>query len=75
MGESREAPLCEPGDDGQYIFRMIDTDHFFYSANDLTLKTGWSLEIKGYELHSFVIEVTDENGEMINTYEVFAARL
>ena len=27
--ESRPTPLCEPGDDGLYIFRMIDTDSFY----------------------------------------------
>ena len=74
-GESSQVPLCEPGDDGQYIFRMIDTDHFFYSANSLILEAGWSLEIKGDDLHSVTIEVSDENGELQNTYEVFAARL
>ena len=74
-GESRQAPLCEPGEDGQYIFRMIDTNHCFYSANGLILEAGWSMEIKGEDLYSLTIEVSDENGEIINTCEVFARRL
>ena len=74
-GESRSAPLCDPGDDGLYLFRMIDTDSFYYSAGDITLEAGWSMEIKGSDLHDIIIEVKDENGQLNNTYQVFAARL
>ncbi len=74
-GENRETPLCEPGDDGCYILRMIDTDHYFYSANGITLKAGWSLQIKKNDMHSVTLEVSDESGALIGTYEVFAARL
>ena len=74
-GESREAPLCDPGDDGLYILRMIDSSHFYYSANGIVLKAGWTMEIKGSDLHSITVEVTDENGVLNHTYEVFAARL
>ena len=74
-GERRETPLCAPGDDGLYILRMIDTDHFYYSANGITLQPGWTLEIKGAELHHITLEVTDENGVLNNSYKVFAARL
>ena len=74
-GESRPAPLCEPGNDGLYMFRMIDTDSFFYSANDIILEAGWTLRIKGDDLQSFTVEVTDESGVLKNTYKVFAARL
>lgn len=74
-GESRKAPLCEPGDDGLYLFRMIDSDGFFYSANDIILEAGWSVQIKENDLLTVVIEVTDENGVLINTYEMFTARL
>ena len=74
-GERRETPLCDPGDDGLYILRMIDSDHFYYSANGITLRAGWTMEVKGAELHSVTLEVTDENGVLNNTYAVFAARL
>ena len=74
-GESRKTPLCEPSEDGLYIFRMIDTDHFYYSANGLTIEAGWTVKIKGEDLHSITIEVTDENGTLQKTYEVFVARL
>ena len=74
-GESREAPLCEPGDDGCYLLRMIDVDGFYYSASGVTLNDGWSLEIKAGDAPAVTAEVTDENGVLQNTYEVFSARL
>ena len=74
-GESRQEPLCEPGDEGLYMFRMIDTDKYYYSADHIAIEDGWSVEIKGEELHLITIEVTDGNGAFVNSYEVFAARL
>ena len=74
-GLSRQAMIPEPSEDGLYIFRMIDNDHFYYSANGLTIETGWTVKIKGEDLHSITIEVTDENGTLQKTYEVFVARL
>ena len=73
--ESRQAPLCDPGDDGLYIFRMIDTDSFYYSANGIKLENGDTLEIKETEAQAYVLEVRGENGKVKNTYEVFSARL
>ena len=74
-GESRQTELPQPGDDGLYILRMIDTDSFFYSADGITLEDGWTIQIKGDDLESVTLEVSDENGALKNTYEVFAARL
>lgn len=73
--ESCQATLCEPGDDGLYIFRMIDTDSFYYSANGIKLKSGDTIEIKENEEQAYALEVRDENGKVKNTYEVFSARL
>ncbi len=73
--ESSQAPLCEPGDDGRYLFRMIDIDSFFYSASGILLEDGWTLAIKGDNLQSLSIEVTDKDGVLQDTYAVFAARL
>ena len=73
--ESRQAPLCEPGDDGLCIFRMIDTDSFYYSANGIKLENGDTLEIKENKEQAFALEVRDENGRVKNTYEMFSARL
>lgn len=74
-GESRSFELCEPGNGGMYIFRIIDTDGFFYSANNISLQAGQTLRIKENDVMSFTLEVVDEKGALQSTYEVFAARL
>lgn len=74
-GESAEAPLCEPGDDGLYLFRMIDTDGFYYSANDITLEDGCTLTVKETDVMHFTLEVTNSDGESLNTYDLFSAKL
>ena len=74
-GENRSVSVGEPGGGGKYIFRMIDTEHFYYSANGISLEEGWSIEIKGEDMNEMTLEVSDENGDLKNTYEVFAARL
>lgn len=75
LGESRRVPLCEPGDDGKYILRMIDSDSFYYSANGIELQAGWTLRIKEKGSGAVAAEVSDENGLLKNTYDVFSARL
>ena len=76
-GESRQAPLCEPGDDGLYLLRMIDVDGFYYSASGVTLNAGWSIRVQMQEndLQSVSAEVSDESGVLQNTYTMFAAKL
>lgn len=73
--QSVSAMIPEPSEDGLYIFRMIDTDGYYYSANGLTIEAGWTVKIFGEDLNSVTIEVTDENGALQKTYEAFAARL
>ena len=73
--ESRQAELCEPGVDGLYLFRMIDTDSFYYSANGISLEDGWTVEIKENDLNNYSLEVRDKNGKTQKTYDVFSARL
>lgn len=75
MGESHPAPLCAPGDDGLYLFRMIDTDGFFHSANGLVLEDGWTLQLKGSDWQAISLEISDGNGVLQKTYEIFSARL
>lgn len=74
-GESRVAPLTEPGDDGLYLFRMIDADGFYYSANGVKLQANWSVTIRADDPHTVTLEVTDETGTLQNTYAVFSAKL
>ena len=74
-GESRQAGIGKPGDDGHYLFRMIDTDKWYYSSENLVLEDGWTLEIKQESDHVYVIGVADKDGTLKASYEVFAARL
>ena len=74
-GSSCQAGIDKPGDDGLYLFRMIDTDKMYYSSDNILLEDGWTLEIKGDLKTGIVIEVTDKDGALNATYEVFAARL
>ena len=67
--------IDKPGDNGQYLFRMIDTDKWYYSSENLVLEDGWTLEIKQESKHVYVIEVADKDGTLKASYEVFAARL
>ena len=74
-GETREIPLCEAGEDGAYLLRMIDSEHFYYSANGMVLEPGYTLEVAGEDLHSMTATLKDESGKTLQTSEVFAARL
>lgn len=74
-GESAETPLCEPGDDGLYLFRMIDTDGFYYSANNVALEADYTLTVKEIDIMRFTLEVMDSNGAEVATYDLFAAKL
>ena len=73
--ESREIPLCEAGDEGLYLFRMIDADKLYYSADAVALKTGWTVQITGNEVFDYTLLVTNETGALQGTYEVFSASL
>lgn len=72
-GESRQVPLCEAGEGGLYIFRMIDADGFFHSANGIVLEDGWRVKVGGED--GVVLEVWDGDGVLQKTHEVFVARL
>ena len=75
-GESRAVPLGEAGDNGHYLFRMIDVDHFYYSANGITLHAGDTLRLKpGDNRNEFTLEVRNADGVLQETYKVFCARL
>lgn len=74
-GESRLTPLCEPGDDGHYLLRMIDADSFYYSAGGITLRDGWTLRIQETDVMAVTLEVADESGVTRDTYDVFCGRL
>ena len=54
---------------------MIDTDKMYYSAEDIVIEDGWTLEIKCESMSTVTIDVTDKDGNLNASYEVFAARL
>ncbi len=74
-GECRVTELCEPGDKGLYLLRMIDTDSFYYAASGIKLQADDTLRIDASDPYAVVLEVTDVNGNLRDTYEVFSARL
>lgn len=74
-GESRPVSLPEPGDDGQYLLRLIDTGHFYYSADALELHDGWRIEIREVDVMTVTAAVTDEDGDVQCVYDVFSAHL
>ncbi len=74
-GERRQVLLCEPGENGRYLFRMIDTDGFYYSASGVILESGRSLQFEEDGEDRVTLAVTDETGATQSTYEVFKARL
>ena len=74
-GESREVGLCEAGENGCYLLRMIDTESFYYAAGGITLNPGDTLVVQGEVLQSVTATVKDAGGSTVKTYEVFSARL
>lgn len=74
-GERRSVRLEEPGEGGSYVFRMIDADGFFHSADGLVLEDGWTVRIGGDGLESATVEVSDGTGAPQGRYDVFSAQL
>ena len=74
-GEGCSIALPKPGDEGLYLLRMIDTDHFYYSANAVELCDGWTLELRASEDGVITARVTDADGDVQCVYDVFSARL
>lgn len=74
-GTQVRAPLCEAGDNGLYIFRMIDKESFYYSANGIALEAGDTLRITQNDNAACTLEVSGSSGEVKASYEVFSARL
>ncbi len=60
-----------------YLLHMIDTDGVYYSADNVTLKDGYSMNIyKGDgEFEEIILSVYDESGEKVADYSVFYAAL
>ncbi len=65
------------GGPGTYLLRMIDTEHFYYEANGITLEDGSSMRLikEANAPLAFSLEVTGADGASTESYEVFTARL
>ena len=74
-GTPLQAPLCDPGDNGLYLFRMIDEDGYYYSASGIELKKNWTVRILEKEFRHVVLQITDGTGEPVAEHDVFAAKL
>ena len=75
-----EAQLCEPAENGLYLIRMISAGKMYFSADDVALEDGWTMRFRVGEYYndnpvSWVLEVTDTEGNPVETYEVFGAAL
>ena len=74
--DKQEADIQPPEEAGTYIFRMIDTEHFYYSANGVLLHEGDAIRICGTENPmEFLLEVTEAGGTLAATYSVFCGKL
>ena len=60
---------------GLYVFRMIDADGFFHSADALALEDGWTVKIQGDGLQAISLEISDPDGVVRHACPVFSARL
>lgn len=69
-GEKTTVKLSDSAD--KYIVRIIDVDHAYYSADDITLSDGYSIHFKTDERkHEAVISDIDESGNVISSKEAF----
>ena len=69
---SADIPLSE---DDRYLFRMIDREGIYYSANIPCLKSGWKLYLRWETNREVLLDVFDEKGELFVECEVFSAAL
>ena len=74
-GERRSLTLPEPGDEGLYLLRMIDTDEMYYSASAVELKEDWTIEVRENDTGVVTAKVTDADGDVQCVYDVFSAHL
>ena len=66
----------DPEDSDKYLFRMIDTDKMYYSADAVEIPENGTIEIRSAENSMDAeLEVFDCDGNSKATYEVFKARL
>ncbi len=58
------------------IFRAIDNDNMYYEANGIILENGYTVIFKsGDSIKTFTVETISSDGQTVNVYPVFAAKL
>lgn len=68
-GEEGTPAVTDEGT-GRYIIRIIDTDHAYYSANDLVLDDNYTVHFKTDDSkYEAGIIILDENGDSSTTVE------
>ena len=67
--------VCQVADISEKALQGKGSEKMYYSSDNIALEDGWTLEIKQESTQVYVIEVTDKDGNLNATYEVFAASL
>ena len=75
-GETAELCLTESVDAQAWLIRIIDGDHAYYSAKDVTLESGCSIVFRAADTRrEAVIEVWDRSGSVVFSGEAFVGVL
>lgn len=75
-GTQCELTLTKTDEDDLFIVRIIDSDHAYFSANDIRLDDGYSIRFKTEDSKfDAVIEILDADGKILNTQGAFVGML
>ncbi len=74
-GEPFELTVSVNASSGAAIFRAIDGDKTYYSANGIALENGYSVRLGEDDDFSYFIEIVDAEGNDVGKYPVFTAKL
>ena len=71
-GEQRDIQISDTVADDLYIIKIIDDEHAYYSAQDITLGDGFVIRFKTDDSKfDAVIEITDADGNVVSAQKVF----
>ena len=75
-GETADVYLTVRDEAQAWLVRIIDGDHGYYSAQDLTLQDGFKVVFRSEgSKYEAVIEVLDENGSVVSQTRAFRGKL
>lgn len=74
--EQRNITLSKTDEQEKYIIRVIDDEHAYYSAKDISLGDGYEIHFKtdGSKFDA-VIEIINEKGDVLSTQAAFVGVL